>query len=129
MKYDFVAPLIEIIFTERFLTLISIHWGSHTNTYQSGWNRRRKKSSGYPSNIYLFKVKNRNTSKRCKICSNLTIKTSEPRQRRQRRRSGVFIVKLEHISLFILVFLLLTLNRYIVNVIWVCLWHNISINF
>ena len=33
-----------------------------------------------PANIYLFKVNNRNTRKRCKICSKLTIKTSERRQ-------------------------------------------------
>ena len=30
----------------------------------------------YSANIYLFKVNNRNTRKRCKICSKLTIKTS-----------------------------------------------------
>ena len=28
-------------------------------------------------NIYLFKVNNGNTKKRCKICSKLTIKTTE----------------------------------------------------
>ena len=38
----------------------------------------------------------------------LTIKTPE---RRQWRRSGVFIVNCEHISHFLLVFLLLTLSR------------------
>ena len=41
-----------------------------------------------PANIYLFKVNNRNTRKRCETCSKLTIKTPE---RRQWRRSGVFI--------------------------------------
>ena len=30
-----------------------------------------------PVNIYLFKVNNRNTRKRCQICSKLTIKTPE----------------------------------------------------
>ena len=29
----------------------------------------------YPANIYLFKVKNRNTRKMCELCSKLTIKT------------------------------------------------------
>ena len=33
-----------------------------------------------PANTYLLKVKNRNTRTRCKICSNLTIKTQERRQ-------------------------------------------------
>ena len=47
-----------------------------------------------PANIYLFKVNNRNTGKRCEICSKLTIKTPE---RRHWRRSCVFIVNFEHI--------------------------------
>ena len=33
-----------------------------------------------PPNIYLFKINNRNTRKRCEICSKLTIKTPEPRR-------------------------------------------------
>ena len=45
----------------------------------------------YPANIHLFKVNNRNTRKRCEICSKLTIKTPE-------RRSGVFIVNFEEVS-------------------------------
>ena len=45
----------------------------------------------------------------CEIYSKLTIKTLE---RRQWRRSGVFIVNFEHISHLVLVFLLLTLSRY-----------------
>ena len=40
-----------------------------------------------PANIYLFKVNNRNTTKRCEICSKLTIKTPT---RRHWRRSGFF---------------------------------------
>ena len=63
-------------------------------------------SSIYPVNIYLFKVNNKNNRKRCEICSKLTIKTTE----RHWRRSDVFIVNSEHISLLFLVFLLLTLN-------------------
>ena len=57
---------------------------------------------------YMLKVDNRNTRARCEICSKLTIKTPE---RGHWRRSGVFIVKFEHISLFILVFPLLTLSK------------------
>ena len=33
----------------------------------------------FPANIYLCKVNNRNTKKRCEICSKLTIKTPERR--------------------------------------------------
>ena len=61
----------------------------------------------FPASIYLFKVNNRNTRARCEICSKLKIKTSE---RRQWRRSGVFIVNFEHILHLALVFLLLILN-------------------
>ena len=63
--------------------------------------------SSFPMGIYLPKVNNRNTIRRCEICSKLTIKTPE---RRQWRRSGVCIVNFEHISHLLIVFLLLTLN-------------------
>ena len=56
----------------------------------------------------MFKVNNRNTRKRCEMCSKLTIKTPE---RCHRRRSGVFIVNFEHILHHFLVFLLLILNK------------------
>ena len=51
----------------------------------------------FPDRIYLLKVSNRNSRKRCEICSKLTIKT--PGQHHW------------HISHLFLVFLLLTLNR------------------
>ena len=60
-----------------------------------------------PAGICLLKVNNRNTRARCEICSKLIIKTPE---RRQWRRSGVFIVNFEQISNLVLVLLLLTLN-------------------
>ena len=65
-------------------------------------------AKSYQANIYLVKVNNRNTRKRCEIFSKLTIKTPEPRRS---RRSVVFIVNFENISHFFLVFLLLTLNK------------------
>ena len=55
-----------------------------------------------------FKVNKRNTGKGYEICSELTIKTSE---RRQRHRSGFFIVNFKRIEHVVLVFLLLTLSR------------------
>ena len=51
--------------------------------------------TGYPVNIYLFKFNNRNTRKRCGICSELIIKTPE------------------HVNDVVLVFLLLTLTYFI----------------
>ena len=59
------------------------------------------------ASIFLLKVNIRNTTTRCEICSKLTIKT--PKQH-PLHFSGVFIVNFEHISHFVLVLLLLTLN-------------------
>ena len=61
--------------------------------YRQGW--KSSNENYYLANIYLFKRNNRNTRKKCEICSKLTIKTSK---RRQWRRSGVFIVNFDHIS-------------------------------
>ena len=38
-----------------------------------------RRALSVPANISLFKVNNRNTRKRCEICSKLTIKTPERR--------------------------------------------------
>ena len=62
----------------------------------------------FPADNYMFKVNNRNNRTRCEICSKLTIKILE---RRQWRRSGIFIANFEYISHFVLVLLLLTLSR------------------
>ena len=61
-----------------------------------------------PAIINLFKVNNRNTRKRCEICSKVTIKAPE---RRQCHRSSVCIVNFEHISYLSLLFSYLTLNK------------------
>ena len=63
-------------------------------------------------NIYFFNVNNRNTRRRCEICSKLTIWTPV---RRQWRLFGA-IVNFEHI-LHLLLFLLLTLNKKI-STVW-----------
>ena len=44
----------------------------------------------------MYKVNNRNTGTKCEICSKLTIKIPE---QRHWRRSGVFVVNFERISL------------------------------
>ena len=49
----------------------------------------------------MFKVNNRSTKTRCKVCSKLTLKTPE---RHPWCCSGVFIVNFEHISHLVLVF-------------------------
>ena len=58
------------------------------------FEKQLRKLLHYPANIYLFKVNNRNSRKRCDI-----------------RRSGVFIVNFEHILHLFLVFLSLTVNK------------------
>ena len=62
----------------------------------------------FPAGIYLFKINNGNARTVCEICSELAIKTPEPRQW---HRSGVFIVNFEQISHIVLVFPLLPLNK------------------
>ena len=62
-----------------------------------------------PANIYLLKVNNNNTVKRCEICSKVTMNTRE----RGKWRSVVFNVNFEHISYLFLMFLLLTLNSWV----------------
>ena len=62
----------------------------------------------YPTaGIHLVKFNNKNTKRRCEICSKLTTKTPK---RRHCSRPGVFIVNFEHISHFALVCSLLTQN-------------------
>ena len=68
----------------------------------------------YLAGIYLLKVNNRNTKTNCEICSKLTIKTLE---RRYWRRSGVFIVNIEHISHLVLVASVVTFEHVILG--WV----------
>ena len=72
-----------------------------------------------PANIYLFKVNNRNTRKRCEIRSKLTIIAPE---RRHCRCSGVFIINFGHISHLFLVFLLLILNIFHTFFQCFCCW-------
>ena len=61
-----------------------------------------------PANIYLLKVKNRITKRRCELCPKLIIKIPE---QHQWLCSVVFIVNFKHISHLFQVFLLLTLNE------------------
>ena len=58
----------------------------------------------------FFKINNRNTRKKCEICSKLTIKMPE---QHYWWRSGVFIVNFEYISQLFLVFPSLTLSKYL----------------
>ena len=61
-----------------------------------------------PTNKWILKFNNRNTRRRCEICSKLTIKY----------RFVIFIVNFEHISHSFLVFLSLTLNMSVLALRW-----------
>ena len=71
---------------------LKLNWRFHVNVSLNIWHESH---CSYPAGNYMFKVNNRNTRKRCEICSKLTINTSKWRHW---RRSGVFIVNFEHIS-------------------------------
>ena len=60
-------------FTEQLLENTSVNLMLLNNTNHSSCNL---------ANVCLLKINKRNTRKRCKICSKLTIKTPEQHQRR-----------------------------------------------
>ena len=61
----------------------------------------------HTTNIYLLKVNDRSTGKKCTICSKLTVKRPE---RRHSYPSGVICVNFERILYLLLIFLLLNLS-------------------
>ena len=68
------------------------------------------------AHIYMFKLNNRNTRKKCEICSKLTIKTPEWIHW---LRSGVFVLNFEYVSFIFLLFIFPTTDFEKVNVILV----------
>ena len=93
-----VEELLVLCFPMQTSSLAAFSWSSYGPTYY----HPIKLQDHFPASIYLFKLSYRNTRKRCEICSKLTKKTTE---RRQGRRSGVFIVNFEPVSHLFLVFL------------------------
>ena len=77
-------------------------------TYLTEFSIRLPLRIALPSPQLHNQFNNRNTRKRTKICSKVTIKAPE---RCQWPCYGVFIVKFEYISHLVLMFLLLTLSR------------------
>ena len=49
--------------------------------FRGGMENHGFLAGSYPAGIYLLKVNNKNTRARCEICSKLTIKTPERRQK------------------------------------------------
>ena len=73
----------EQVFSLLWRTKLLTPWTIPLMLWTNSWR--------YPANIYLFKVSNRNTRKKCEKCSKLTIKWSD---RRLWCPSRVFIVLL-----------------------------------
>ena len=99
--YIFVEKLINFVLPKQNLS--DKYCGFFNSEHQqsqlrfSGISKNFLKILGrtpHPTDIYLLKVKNRNTGTRYEICSKLTIKTPA---RRHCRRFGDFIVNFEHI--------------------------------
>ena len=97
----------EILFKIEFWILIGswvlIRW----YVLLGSWVPFFRYANYFPANIFLFKVNNRNTRKKCETCSKLTIKTPEL----DHWRRCVFIVNFGYISHLFLIFLLLTLIK------------------
>ena len=75
------------------------------------WENVAEKSSpksNVPAGIYLFKINNANIRTVSEICTKLPVTKPEWRHW---SRSGIFIVNFEEISLIVLMFPLLTLNK------------------
>ena len=104
----YFSSLLNIYYTCIVQTLFICVKISCSKIYTPHLLARDNFPSNVPDKTYLFKLKDKDTRKRCEICLKLTIKT--PKQRQQ-NRSGVFIVNFKHISHFFLVFLLLILNK------------------
>ena len=97
-------------FTSRIFRSLTLNtaWLQYSSKQLHVQSQQQKNTTRFPVNIYLFEVNNRNT-KRCEIISKLTIK---PLEQRHWGRSGVSFVNFERISYLFLVFVLLTLNNY-----------------
>ena len=65
-----ISGITEVIYNTVVLLVSLRSWFAKGKKFPT-------KKSKYLAHIYQFKVSNRNTSKRCKICSKLTVKTPE----------------------------------------------------
>ena len=87
--------LCNVLFFELPILWLSIY----LNMVYLKWCISKKKNETFLwsilVNIYLFKINNRNTRRKCEIFSKLTTKTPE---RRHWRRCSVFIANFENIS-------------------------------
>ena len=76
---------ISVFFTAlfmRFSPANALKCSSWFTNWRKSWHSLLKtlQWAKVPATIYLLKINNRNTSKRCKVCSKLTIKTPKRHQ-------------------------------------------------
>ena len=91
---------------QQFTKMISLSSSSFSLYKSNGKSEKNvTRCDNNVVNIYLFKLNNRNTRKRCEICPKSTIETLE------QRSSRYFIASFEHISHVFLVPLLWTLGK------------------
>ena len=106
--FYFDQSLISFLKTARELASIKRTWDKFPN-FQVPEQLLLLIQNTTQEKIYIFKVNNANTRKRCEICSKVTIKTLD---RLHWRRSDIFVVKFGDISYLLLIFVLLTLNMF-----------------
>ena len=67
-----------VLFSEKLEAQALVFLWSDSIVFEVRQNFARKYVFTYiPANIYLFKINNTNTRKRCELCSKFTIKTPE----------------------------------------------------
>ena len=93
----YFSSLVNIYYTCLVQTLFICVKISSSKIYTLHLLTRDNVPSNVPDKTYLFKVKDKDTRKRCEICLKLTIKTPK---RRQQNRSGVFIVNFNQFHTF-----------------------------
>ena len=86
----------SLVLTLNMSWLATCAWVSVSSMVTSNVLRWTLSSKCFPAIIYLFKINNRNTRKRCEICSKLT--TMKTLEWRHWRHSGVFIVNFEQVN-------------------------------
>ena len=74
----FYARLVQIQLNIQCINIVSLFLTLNRDLLQGTKNNSRETTS-FPANIYLYKANNRDTRRRCEMCSQLTIKAPERR--------------------------------------------------
>ena len=93
-----------------------VSYAIHNKSFYENFDRNDTENmKRYPATIFLFKVNNKNTWKKCEISSNITTKTPE---RHHWCCSGVFVANFEESSyLFLVLLLLLWTSKWLLDIL------------